>query len=56
MHIREPVFIRFSCEFIRIVWHVKAVFLTLIAMTVIGAVIIAIMKVYPWAKRFTLPV
>jgi len=41
MHFREPVFIRFSNEFFRIVWHFKAIFLTLIALTVIGAVVIA---------------
>jgi len=41
MHFREPVFIRFSNEFVRIVWHFKAIFLTLIALTVIGAVVIA---------------
>lgn len=41
MHFREPVFIRFSNEFVRIVWHFKVIFLTLIALTVIGAVVIA---------------
>ena len=36
-----PVFIRFGFEFFRIVWHFKAIFLTLIALTAGGAVVIA---------------
>ena len=41
MHIHTPVFIRFSYEFLRIVWHFKTIFLSLIALTAGGAVVIA---------------
>jgi len=40
MHIHTPVFIRFSYEFLRIVWHFKTIFLSLIALTAGGAVVI----------------
>jgi hypothetical protein len=36
MHIHTPVFIRFSYEFLRIVWHFKTIFLSLIALTAGG--------------------
>ena len=47
MHIHTPVFIRFSYEFFRIVWHFKAIFLTLIALTAGGAVVIAFYEGLP---------
>ena len=47
--IHTPIFVPFSVEFVRIIWHLRSVILTLAACLTLGAALIAHFEKLPFA-------